>query len=540
MTQSLETLDTMRIFSARRIVALDGSEPQAFATLGDHVWGTGTVEQLRRCAPGAEMIELDGALVLPGFNDAHCHPSVTSETRLRTDVSPTAVDSLGELRQVLAARAASTREGDWIFAAGYNPARTSGGKLDRTELDRISTRHPIAVVLFNWHIAVANTRALELLDLDDESAPPLGGEIGRDAAGRLDGWLYEQAFLSPYWAGSGRTPWVSEPSTDSLVDALIEENEFLHSTGITSYCDAIVTPRAWRTYEAARASGRLTPRVGMLLWSTYFDTARELGLRAGFGDDRLRLVGIKAMYDGALSGGTCLCRTPYTSATGETNGIQLVDKAAFTELVWEVHEMGSRICVHANGDKAISEVIDAIELAQDHTPGARVNHRIEHCSIVDNALLKRIQAAGITPVPFSGAIRQHGDQLIDYYGADTAANILPHRAFLDAGITIAGSSDYPTSPVAPLAGIESMVTRATRDGRVIGPKQRINLVEALHIYTAGSAYACGEEGRKGQIRSGQLADFIVLDTDILDANPTTISQAQVLSTWIGGQCVWAH
>ncbi|WP_439681239.1 amidohydrolase [Embleya sp. MST-111070] len=528
----------LRIFRARRIVTFD-RDAEAFATLGERVIDTGTLADLRYRFPLAEIVDLGDRLVVPGFNDAHCHPSVTAETRLRLDVSPAAVKDVEDLRRVLSARAAATPEGGWIFAAGFNPAGSAGSRIDRNFLDAISTRHPIVVVLFNWHIAVVNSMALESTGLTDASEAPVGGELGFDTAGRLDGWLYEQAFLEPYWSGTGRPPWVPEPDQDSLMDALVEENNLLHSVGITSYCDAIVTPRVWRTYQATRDAGRLTARVGMLLWSTYFDTAEELGLGAGFGDDRLRFLGIKAMYDGALSGGTCLCSTPYASATDGRNGIQLVDERAFADLVGAVHAKGMRIAVHANGDRAISEVLDAIEAAQAASPGAGLNHRIEHCSMVDDQLLERIRAAGVTPVPFSGSIRQHGPQLVGFYGADRAATILPHRSFLDAGIVVGGSSDYPTTPIAPLTAIASMTTRATAEGQVIGADQRISVLEALELYSVGSAHACGEGDHKGRLAPGYLADFTVLDTDIITAGPEGVSEANVLSTWVGAERVWS-
>ncbi|MEO3830267.1 amidohydrolase family protein [Actinomadura sp. B10D3] len=532
--------DRPRLFRARRIEPLSGTAPEAFLVLGDRFVATGGFDDLRRRAPHAEVVDLDGALVVPGFNDAHCHPTVTAETRLRLDVSPAAAGNLTDIRRLLSDQATRTADGDWIFASGYNPARTSPDtRLDRAVLDGISTRHPIAVVMFNWHAAVVNTPALDLIGLTDRSEAPFGGEIGKDPAGHLDGWLYEQAFLDPYWAGSGRQPWIPDLSTDALVDALVEENTFLHSQGITSYCDAIVTPRAWKTFQAAREAGRLTPRVGMLLWSTYFDTVRELGIGAGFGDERLRFVGVKTMYDGALMSGTCLCSRPFPSATDGENGIQLVDRADFGDLVRDVHHAGGRICVHANGDRAIAEVLDAVEAAQAQGPGARLNHRIEHCSIVDEGLIARIRDAGVTPVPFAGAIRQSGDQLVRFYGPERAANTAAHRAFLDAGITIGGSSDYPTTPVAPLTAFQSMTSRALPDGSVIGPEQRVTARQALEIYTVGSAYACGEAGLKGRIAPGQLADFVVLDTDILDADPDTIGRTHVLSTWVGGRRVWS-
>jgi predicted amidohydrolase YtcJ len=529
------------IVAASQITTLAGADVEAMAVLGDRVAAVGTLRDLRDQFAAAEVVALPDAHIVPGFNDAHCHPSVTSETRLRLDVSPATVTTVEDLLSRLKDRADSVADGEWIFAAGFNPNRLPRNepRIDRDMLDRISTTKPIAVVLFNWHIAVVNTAALRLLEVDDHTLDPVGGEYGRDSAGRLDGWLIEQAFLNPYWAATGQTPWVADLPQDMLVDALVEENNFLHSVGITSYCDAIVTPRIWRTYEAARARGQLTPRVGMLLWSTYFESIAQLGLRSGFGDEHLRFVGVKVMYDGALSGGTCLCTQAYASGTGSDNGLQLVDRGEFNQLVSDVHESGNRICVHANGDRAISEVLDAIELARSRDPRNGINHRIEHCSMVDATLLERIKRSGTTPVPFSGAIRQHASHMVEYYGRERTAQILPHKAFLDSGITVGGSSDYPTTPVEPLTALQSLLTRASAtDGTVHGADQRLSIREALSIYTIGSAVATGEQHLKGQLKPGMLADFTVLDTNIVE-NPDSVSSASVVQTWVGGTNVWS-
>ncbi|WP_165494894.1 amidohydrolase [Actinomadura roseirufa] len=532
--------DRTRVFHAAHVLADGGARPTAFAVAHDVVVAVGDSAELRSRFPDGDHVDLGGALVTPGFNDAHCHPSVTAENRLRLDVSAGVVDSLADIKARLSGLAATTAPGEWVIAAGYDPARTEPGqRLDRWSLDEISRTQPVAVIVFNWHIAVVNSAALEAIGYDRDTRDPVGGELGRAVDGELDGWLYEQAFLLPFWAGTGRAPWVREPDLPALVDALVEENEYLHSLGITSYCDAIVTPNVWGVYAQARAEGRLTPRVGMLLWYTYFETARELGITAGFGDDRLRYVGIKTMHDGAISGGTCLCRQPYASATGKDNGIQLVDDGEFDDLVERVHAAGDRICVHANGDLAIQKVLDAVEAAQrKHPHQRRINHRIEHASMADRELMGRIRAAGVTPVPFGGLMRQYGDQVTRFYGLEQAERTLPHRSFLEEGIPVAGSSDYPVTPPSPLVAMQSMTTRTTVNGNLLGGDQRIDVRDALAIYTRGSAHATGESGRKGRLVPGQLADFVVLDTDITAA-PERIGETRVLSTWVGGQQVWA-
>lgn len=159
--------------------------------------------------------------------------------------------------------------------------------------------------------------------------------------------------------------------------------------------------------------------------------------------------------------------------------------------------------------------------------------------MVDATLLERIKRSGTTPVPFSGAIRQHASHMVEYYGRERTAQILPHKAFLDSGITVGGSSDYPTTPVEPLTALQSLLTRASAtDGTVHGADQRLSIREALSIYTIGSAVATGEQHLKGQLKPGMLADFTVLDTNIVE-NPDSVSSASVVQTWVGGTNVWS-
>jgi predicted amidohydrolase YtcJ len=530
------------IFRAARIVTLAGPDARvgpevgAMATAGEHVVDVGDLADLRDRFPTAEVVDLGGALVVPGLNDAHCHPSVTAAGRLHVDVSPAAVDGTADVARVLAERARATPPGTWVVGAGYVPPRT-GPRIDRAALDAVSPEHPVAVVLTHLHTAIANTPALARAGFGEDTHDPVGGRLGRDAAGRLDGWLYELAFLDPYFA---RPPWTGEPDTEAALGALAAENRRLHSLGLTSYCDAIVSPSSWRLYQLARARDQLTPRVGTLLWAPYAGLAGELGVTAGVGDQRLRHVGIKMMYDGALSGGTCFCTLPYPALDGDEHGMRLADPDAFPELVRAVHTAGGRVCVHANGDAAITAVLDAIEAAQAEIPSpTSVRHRIEHCSMTDAATIRRLAAARVVAVPFGQFIHHHGDRLIELYGRERAARLLAHRSLLDAGVTVAGSSDHPAGPLDPLLALQSLTTRTTAAGQVLGADERIDARQALAIYTVGSAHATGEAALKGRLVPGLLADFTVLDRDILTVDPATIADTAVLSTWVGARCVWS-
>lgn len=518
---------TMRLFTARRILALDGTEPQAFVVADGRVVASGRRSQVFERYPTAEWIDLDGALVVPGFNDAHCHVSQTALARVRVDLS--AATGPDDVREALRARAARTPAGEWVVGQGLNEARTPG--IDRDMLDTVSARHPVVAMQYSFHRAVLNSRGLELLGYRGPGDAPPGGQARTDGAGRLDGWLFERAWFDAWLPGTRAESIAPAGELAAQVAALRETNQELFRVGITSFCDAIVTPLEHRMYAAARDQGVPGPRVSMLLWHEYFDPRTWPGQAA---DPWLQWAGVKLMLDGALSGGTCLCRHPYPSSTGTDNGLQLLPDGEFAEKVRAVAAAGARIAVHANGDLAIGKVLDLIAAL----PRSPVNHRIEHCSMVDDEIIKRLAELGVTPVPFGAFASLFGEAITGFYGPDRAERICAHRALLDAGLPVAGSSDAPIVPIDPLLAIRSMVTRRTAGGLEVGPSQRIGVLEALGVYTHGSAHATGDGATRGRLTPGQLADFIVLDTDLTTVDPWAIGDVRVLSTWIGGDPVW--
>jgi predicted amidohydrolase YtcJ len=347
--------------------------------------------------------------------------------------------------------------------------------------------------------------------------------------------MYERAWLDPWLPGPQRESIAPGGEESAQVAALQEINAELHGVGITSYCDAIVTPLEQRMYTSARQAGVLTPRVSMLLWHSYFDAAAWPAEQPDA--THLQLAGVKLMLDGAFSGGTCLCRHPYRSATGGDNGLQVLGDAEFAETVRAVDAAGVRVAVHANGDLAIAKVLDAFEALPDR-PG-RPNHRIEHCSIVDEALIGRIARAGVTPVPFGPFIALFGEAVQGFYGPERVEMACAHRSFLDAGVPVGGSSDYPIVPIDPLLALQSLVTRRTASGLVVGPGQRLGVLDALAVYTVGSAHATGDGAVKGRLTPGRLADFVVLDADLTAVAPDEIASVPVRSTWVGGRRVWS-
>lgn len=534
-------VEPVTVFAADRFVTLDGPDVEALAVAGGRVLGRGTLAGARSRHPDAPVVELGGT-VLPGFHDAHLHLAMASEDLLHLDVSPAAVATHEELLQALGREARATSPGEWLRGSGYDDARTSPGRqLTRAELDTVTGDVPTLVVHVACHWGVANSAALALAGIDEQTSPPEGGDFGRDAAGRPNGVLLEQAlfqFANPAMTADGRTVAPASTLADRLV-GLRRAVRRWHAAGLTSICDAMVGPDDLALFAEASARGELTLRTGMLVAAPHYDLVHRLGLRSGLGDDRLRFVGVKAFVDGAIGGRTCLADEPHADGS---LGIQTMSTAELRELVRRVHADGNRIGVHANGERAIRLVLDAFEeaAATEPPPGLRprVRHRIEHCSLVDQGIVARIAALGVIAVPFGSYAWYHGGALLDWYG-DRVDRMFPHRDLLDAGVTVAGSSDYPCGPVEPLLAVQSCVTRTGADGAVVGARQRITVDEALRLYTTGAAEATGESDLKGTLTPGKVADFVVLGDDPRVADPMALGRIPVLSTWVGGRQVWS-
>jgi len=533
-----DVAQSVEIFRARQVLTLAGAPVEALAVLGEQIVAAGPAADLVARFPDAAVTDFGDAVVVPGFNDAHIHPSIVAEDLLNLDVSSGVVRSLAALTERVLRHAATVDPGTWIRASRYDDAKMAEGRLlTRWDLDEVAPDHPVLVVHVAGHWGVVNSRALELGGLDDASVAPPGGEYGRDAAGHLNGVLYERAlFEFAYPAVSDGPTIVPVAGLEERLGGLQRALRMFHAAGLTSLGDALVGPRDVELYEEAQRRGILSARINMLLSYDAFDGYRRLGLRSGFGSARLRIGGVKAFVDGAIGGRTCLLDTPYEGR--DDCGMQTTMTADLADLVREVHDAGSRLAVHANGDRAIVLLLDQYEAAERATPRPDAHHRIEHCSIVTEEIVARMRKLGAIAVPFGSYVQYHGGSLIDWYGAKRVERMFAVRWLLDAGVAVAGSSDYPCGPFEPLLAMQSCVTRRAADGTLVGGSQRITPAEALALYTTAGAFASGEQAVKGCLAPGHLADFAVLGADPTETDPERISQIAVQATFVGGRRVW--
>jgi predicted amidohydrolase YtcJ len=514
------------------VYTIDDRKPkaQAFAVRHGRFVAVGSNAEVRNLVTkSTQVIGAGGMTVVPGFIDAHCHPASAGLAEL-LDVNCDR-RTIAEIKAAIRERAAKTPAGEWVTGFKYDDTKLQDGRpLTRADLDESAPQHPVRVGHRGGHTAVYNSLAFRLASIDSKTPDPQGGKFGRDERGELTGFVAEKAnaLFGKVAPSKSATPKQRQAGVKRIA-------ELMTAAGLTSVHDAMTERDDFVAYQDALAADELRFRVYALVMPDLYRALRAAGVRTGFGDERLRVGGLKLVCDGSASERTMRMSTPYVGRPDDY-GILVTPPEQLNEQVAEAHAVGWQVGVHANGDVAIDMVLTAYELALRRHPRPDPRHRIEHCTLVNPALLKRIAAVGAVPTPFYTYVYYHGDKWAQY-GDERVRRMFAHRSFLDHGIKVAGASDYVPGPFEPLMAIQSMVTRKDYRGRVWGANQRITVDEALRVCTVHGAYASFEEKVKGSIAEGKLADFVILAADPHDVDPERIKDIKVVRTVVGGHTV---
>jgi predicted amidohydrolase YtcJ len=493
----------------------------------------------------AQVVDLHGATLLPGFHDAHNHMTWFGMSLSEVDLSAPVVSSLDELYQAIARRAESTAPGGWVVGAGYDQNKI-GGHPHRDALDRAAPGRRVWLRHTSGHMCVVSSTVLADLNLDTAPADVPGGRVAADAAGRPTGLLEERAqqlvagLVHPY-------------PLAVLADAIDRAGTAYLAEGITSCTEAGIgggwigrSPVELAAYQAARDQGRLRVRVELMIASDVLhplvshaddglELGLDLGLRTGFGDDWLRLGAAKVFTDGSLVGRTAAMHDHYEGTPDDAGYLQ-ADAGELTAMIIAAHRSGWQVAAHAIGDRAIDLALDAYAEAQDRYPRPDARHRIEHFAASRPDQVTRAARLGVVAVPQGRFASELGDGMLAAIGADRHGWLYRQRSLLQAGMTLPGSSDRPVVRGAPLLGMHDMVNRRTETGVPFNPAEAITAAEALRAYTTGSAYASHQEGTKGSVTPGKLADLVILSEDPTAVDPARIGGLQVLATLVDGRC----
>jgi predicted amidohydrolase YtcJ len=518
------------VVTGGRVLTQDQGRPtaEAFAVKDGRFVAVGSTEDVRSLAgPDTEISDVGGMTVVPGFIDAHSHPSGAGLNALKN--VNTNLGAISRIRAALSERAAETPAGEWIIGYMYDDTKQEEGRpLNKWDLDEVSTQHPIVVGHRGGHTGVYNSKAFELAGVTAETPDPFGGHFFRED-GQLTGKVAERARA----VFSGLIPSGSTPEERAQGVAVICRE--MNAAGLTSVHQTGTSSADYRAYQDAYASGDLTLRMYAMARGGTFPALNQAGIRTGFGDAMLKVGSVKYAADGSASERTMAMSTPYAGRPDDF-GILTMTQEEIHEVVEEAHRSGWQVAIHANGDVTIDMVLNAYERVQAQWPRPDARHRIEHCSLVNPGILRRIADGGFIPAPFYTYAHYHGEKWIEY-GEDKMEWMFAHRSFLDYGIPVAPASDHSPGPYEPLMAIQSMVTRKDFAGRVWGPSQRVTVDDALKICTVNGAYASFEEDEKGSISAGKLADFVVLAEDPHDVDPDRIKEIQVVRTVVGGKTV---
>jgi hypothetical protein len=508
-----------------RVRTMDPARPEvtAVAIRFGRVVAVGSDAEARASVPpGTPAIDLRGRTATPGLNDAHAHPMSVGFALLDLDLSPAKHAAIGDLAGLVKRAVAEKPAGSWVIGRGYDDARLAEGRHPtRADLDAVSPDHPVVLIRMCHHIGVANSAALRLAGVDRDTPDPGGGLFDRDEAGEPTGVLRETAL------GMVRS-FVPAPTEDEMVAGLVAGGRDSLANGVTSAVEAgIREGTELRAYQRLAARGELPVRSYlMMMLDETLDGLIDLGIRTGFGDEWLRIGPAKLFADGSIGGQTARMRLPY-EGSADNVGLWMMPPEELKAKVRRAHAAGFQVGIHAIGDAAIDLVLDAYAEAQAAAPRLDPRHRIEHCSIVDDAILTRIADLGVVPIPGTSFLYHFRDAYLRNLGEWRIGQAYGMRSFARFGIPAAASSDAPVVPTSAVAGLQTMVTRHDQQGRPVNPAEAVGLEDALRAYTINGAYASFEEGVKGTLAPGMLGDVAVFETDLFAVEPAELHAVRV-------------
>ena len=512
-------------------------DAQAFAVKDGRFVAIGTNEQAKAWSgKRTETIDARRMTIVPGFIDCHNHSP--GEMLLYETVvgNPYEVEfvSIASIIEKLRAKAQQTQPGFWVEGVLYDDTKVKDKRqLSIHDLDQVSTEHPVSVTHRGGHTTFYNNKAFELAGVNKNSHDPFGGTFDRDVSGELTGRVSDNA-RDVFEKAGKRTELTPSQQAQRYRDGQAYMSKQFVRYGLTTV-----------HHEEGSLEGlQQVRRNGELLHRVSYEPGREIddlinaGIESGFGDEWIR-IGATAEFtiDGSFSERTMALSTPYPGVTPSYKGNITIGQDEINAWVEHVHRGGIQVNCHANGDVAIGMFLTAIERAQKLFPRVDARPKITHCTLVNDDLIRRMQAVNAVPALFTTYAYYNSDKF-HYYGEPLMQHCMAFRSLLDAGIHAAAGSDFPPGPFDPRMAIQGMVTRKGWNGETWGANQRISVAEALAVNTINGAYNSHEEAVTGSISLGKYADFVMLSDDIFTVDESRIKDVQIVRTAVGGKSVY--
>ncbi len=527
-----------RIFRNANVRTLDGpGRAEALAVAGGRLLAVGREADLSGLAgPETEVVDLGGRTVLPGFVESHCHFLAYGVTRQQVNLFSPPNRTVADVLARVAAFAREAPRGAFLQGWGYDDTLIEDRRhLTREDLDAAAPDHPVYLLHISGHIGYANSRALAIGGVTRDTGDPDGGHIVRDARGEPTGELHE---LPAQSLVSGKVPPLDMAT---LREAIRLASRDFARVGVTSFHDAAVGFSAglaeFHAYQDAVAEGDLRLRATLF---PLFKLREHAMFHSGFGNERLRLGPIKLVADGSIQGYTAALSSPYHDRP-ESCGIRVMSHDELVEVARWADRLGFQVATHGNGDAAIESILAAYEEVLAGRPARDHRHRVEHCQMVTDRQLGTMRRLGVHASFFAAHTFYWGDRHERLFiGPERAARIDPLASARRLGVRFAMHSDCPVTMVDPLMSVYAAANRITREGRRLGPDERIPVEDAVRAFTLDAAYLAFEEGFKGSLAPGKVADLVVLSDDPLAVAPETLRDLQVLRTVVGGEDVYVN
>jgi predicted amidohydrolase YtcJ len=534
----------MKILHNARIHTLDSSRPiaSAIAIERERILAVGEIDGLSSEFDRAQKQDMGGKTILPGLTDAHLHLHQYALSLQKIDCE---TDTLEECLRRVEERVRSTNPSQWILGHGWNQNQWSPSPSGRgargegwpsaSDLDKIAPNNPVYLTAKSLHAGWANTAAMKLAGITANTPDPTNGQLQRNEHGGLTGILLETAMGLVSQV-------IPEPSVELIAEAIEQAQPILWRMGLTGVHD-FDRRACFMALQQLHARDRLKLRVTKSIPLEDLGHAVALGLRTGFGDDWLRIGSVKAFMDGALGPRTAAMFQPYLSEP-ENRGILNMDAEELFEAGRQAAEAGLSMAVHAIGDRANHEVLDAYEQLRRFERDQSLSplkHRIEHVQVLHPDDAARLAELGIiaSMQPIHAISDMH---MADRYWGERAVLSYAWRTQLQQGARLAFGSDAPVESPNPFLGLHAAVTRQRANGSPAQegwyPQQRLTLQEAIEAFTLGPAFTTGAESRLGKLSPGYLADLIVLPADPFDIPASDLLEMGPSGTMLGGEWVW--
>lgn len=530
------------IIQHAKIWTADTANPtaQAVAVLRDRIVAVGSdadVESWR--GSQTRVIDAAGKLVLPGFNDAHCH-FLSGGFQLDA-VELNDATSAEEFARRIGERAKITPKREWILAGNWDETKWTPAELPTKELiDPLTRDIPVFVSRYDGHMGLANSAALRAAGITAQTADPPGGVILRDAKGNPTGALKDAA----QDLMSKAIPLLT---TEQRLHLALRALAHAASLGVTS-CQNMddgdnQTYNDLKAFSQLQEQGKLTMRLYVAPSIVDWEDQAKIGVRRAFGSSFLRIGALKGYADGSLGARTAYFFEPFNDMPGNRGLLseQMQPPTLMRERMLKADAAGLQLCTHAIGDQGISIILDFYtDIVKEHGPADR-RFRIEHAQHMAAKDFDRFAQLGVIASMQPYHAIDDGRWAEKRIGHDRASRTYAFRTFLDHGVRLAFGTDWPVAPLNPMLGLYAAVTRATLDGKNANgwcPEQKLTVAEAVQAYTMGSAYAEFQEQEKGSITAGKLADMVIVSDDVFTIDPVKIRDVKVLKTFVGGKIVW--